>query len=79
MMRGFAIFYGKHRIIAERSGATPFLRSKCIISQQGDASLKIQGLRLDLFTVVLYNKLIENPEFVEIPLWNGLMYLVWFS
>ena len=29
---------GKHRIIAERSGATSYLRSKCIISPQGDAS-----------------------------------------
>ena len=34
MMRGFATFYGKHRIIAERSGATSYLRSKCIISPQ---------------------------------------------
>ena len=28
------------RIIAERSGATSFLRSKCIISPQGDASFE---------------------------------------
>ena len=34
MMRGFATFYGKHRIIAKRSGATSYLRSKCIISPQ---------------------------------------------
>ena len=40
--------WGKHRIIAERSGATSFLRSKCIISPQGDASFEdIQSLRLD--------------------------------
>ena len=38
MMRGFATFWGKHRIIAEQSGATSFLRSKYIISPQGDAS-----------------------------------------
>ena len=31
---------GKYRIIAERSGATSYLRSKCIISPQGDASFK---------------------------------------
>ena len=30
--------WGKHRIIAERSGATSYLRSKYIISPQGDAS-----------------------------------------
>ena len=36
--------------------ATSFLRSKCIISPQGDASFEdIQGLRLDLFTKVWYN------------------------
>jgi hypothetical protein len=53
MMRGFATFWGKHRIIAERSGATSYLRSKCIISPQGDASFEdIQGLRLDLFMKV---------------------------
>ena len=34
MMRGFATFGGKHRIIAARSGATSYLRSKCIISPQ---------------------------------------------
>ena len=34
MMRGFATFWGKHRIIAEQSGATSYLRSKCIISPQ---------------------------------------------
>ena len=27
--------WGKHRIIAERSGVTSYLRSKCIISPQG--------------------------------------------
>jgi hypothetical protein len=38
---------GKHRIIAERSGATSYLRSKCIISPQGDASFDdIQGSAL---------------------------------
>ena len=26
----------------------------------------IQGLRLDLFTKVRYNRLIENPEFDEV-------------
>ena len=33
MMCGFATFYGKHRIIAEWSGATSYLQSKCIIWQ----------------------------------------------
>ena len=37
---------GKHRIIAERSGATSYLRSKCIISPQGDASFKTQAYAL---------------------------------
>ena len=47
MMRGFATFYGKHRIIAKRSGATSYLRSKCIISPQGDVSFEdIQGYAL---------------------------------
>jgi len=30
--------WGKHRIMAERSGAASYLRSKCIISPKGDAS-----------------------------------------
>ena len=37
---------GKHRIIAKRSGATSYLRSKCIISPQGDASFKTQAYAL---------------------------------
>ena len=41
-----AAHWGKHRIIAERSEATSYLRSKCIISPKGDASLKIQGFAL---------------------------------
>ena len=40
---------GKHRIIATRSGATSYLRSKCIISPQGDTSF-------DILTVLCYNK-----------------------
>ena len=32
MMCGFATFYGKHHIIAKRSGATSYLRSKCFMS-----------------------------------------------
>ena len=35
---------GKHRIIAERSGATSYLRSKCIISPKGDASFDKQPI-----------------------------------
>ena len=57
--------WGKHRIIAERSGATSYLRSKFIISPQGDASFEdIQGLHLDLFRKLCYNKLTDNQEFV---------------
>ena len=41
MMRGLATFWGKHRIITGRSGATSYLRSKCIISPQGNAPFKI--------------------------------------
>ena len=42
---------GKHRIIAERSGATSYLRSKCIISPQGDASFEdIQCFALMIYT-----------------------------
>ena len=55
--------WGKHRIIAERSGVTSYLRSKCIISPQGDASLKTQGLRLDLFVKVCYNTL-EGSDYI---------------
>jgi len=43
MMRGFATFGGKRRLIAERSGATSYLRSKCIISPQAMHHLTNRG------------------------------------
>ena len=51
---GFATFYGKHRIIAERSGATSYLRSKCIISPQGDAK-KTKKFYVLLTNIRLYD------------------------
>ena len=36
---------GKHRIIAERSGTTSYLRSKCIISPQAIHHLTNENLR----------------------------------
>ena len=36
-----AAHWGKHRIIAKRSGATSYLRSKCIISPQAMHHLKV--------------------------------------
>ena len=50
--------WGKHRIIAARSGATSFLRSKCIISPQAMHHLKY--IRLDLSLKVWYNKLYDK-------------------
>ena len=56
-----AAHWGKHRIIAAQSGATSYLQSKCIISLKGDASFEdIQGIRLDVFAEVWYNKLIDK-------------------
>ena len=56
-----AAHWGKQRIIAAQSGATSYLRSKCIISLKGDASFEDkQGIRLNLFTEVWYNKLADK-------------------
>jgi len=55
MMRGFATFYGKHRIIAAQSGATSYLLSKCIISPQGDASFNSPS-GLEKHRKLCYNK-----------------------
>ena len=61
MMRGFATFYGKHRIIAERSGATSYLRSKCIISPQAMHHLTNLLKRIKGFLMIksLYVKLLN--------------------
>ena len=40
MMRGFATFYGKHRIIAKQSGTTSFRAKQMHHIAEGDASFK---------------------------------------
>ena len=65
---------GKHRIIAERSGATSYLRSKCIISPQGDASLL---LTLFWHYVIKYNA-IEGKYEKNHPQ-GGSFHLEWFA
>ena len=65
---------GKHRIIAERSGATSYLRSKCIISPQGDASLL---LTLFWHYVIKYNA-IEGKYEKNHPQ-GGSFHLEWFT
>ena len=60
MMRGFATFHGKHRIIATNGGNIIFAKQMHHIAA-GDASFEgIQGLRFDLFTKAWYNKVIDK-------------------
>ena len=55
MMRGFATFWGKHRIIASETSNIIFAKQMHHIAA-GDASFEdIQGSRLDLFAEVWYN------------------------
>ena len=54
MMYGFATFYGKHHIIATDGSNIIFTKQMHHIAV-GDASLKIQGPRLDMFAEMWYN------------------------
>ena len=65
-MKSDFVGIGEADLISSEAKAEDFIRACEDFIVQSTISLKnIQGLRLDLSLKVRYNKLTENPEFVE--------------